>query len=296
MKYRYYTCDVFTETRFGGNPLAVLPAAAGLSAQAMQKIAREFNFSETTFVLPAEHGHTRRVRIFTATQEVPFAGHPNIGTAFTLATIGEIGTNTTVTFEEEAGLVPTLVRQETDRPIWCELRAPQPLQIGKPVSAETIADVLSLEPADIITSNHPPQEASVGLPFLIVELRDREALARARINTDRLRALKASGVVPDVHVYTLGTGDFDINARMHAPFDNVPEDPATGSANCALIAMLTQMHSATDGEFTWRIAQGIEMGRPSELSGRTRKENGEVTGSWIGGNCAMVCEGWIKTN
>jgi trans-2,3-dihydro-3-hydroxyanthranilate isomerase len=293
MKYRYYTCDVFTETRFGGNPLAVLPAAAGLSAETMQKIAREFNFSETTFVLPAEQGHTRRVRIFTATQEVPFAGHPNIGAAFTLATIGEIDTNTMVTFEEEAGIVSIVIRHDTDRPIWCELRAPQPLRIGKQVSAETIAEVLSLEPADIITTNHPPQEASVGLPFLIVELRDRDALARARINTDRLRALKASGFVPDIHVYTFGTGDIDIRARMHAPFDNVPEDPATGSANCALIAMLAQNNSATDGEFSWRIAQGAEMGRPSDLFGRTRKENGVVTGAWIGGHCVMVCEGWI---
>lgn len=293
MKYRYFTCDVFTDTRFGGNPLAVLPNAAGLSAEAMQKIAREFNFSETTFVLPAEQGHTRRVRIFTATKEVPFAGHPNIGTAFTLATIGEIDTNTTVTFEEEAGLVPIVFRQETSLPIWCELLAPQPLQIGKRVSAETISGILSLEPGEVKTTNHPPQEASVGLPFLMVELRDREALSRARINMDRIHALKASGIVPDVHIYTLGGGDSDILARMFAPFDNVPEDPATGSANCALIAMLTQIHSATDGEFNWRIVQGVEMGRPSELCGRTRKENGDVTGTWIGGNCVMVCEGWI---
>jgi trans-2,3-dihydro-3-hydroxyanthranilate isomerase len=294
MKYRYYTCDVFTETRFAGNPLAVLPAAAGLSAQAMQKIAREFNFSETTFVLPPEQGHTRRVRIFTATQEVPFAGHPNIGTAFTLATIGEIGTNTTVRFEEPAGLVPILVRQETDRPIWCELRAPQSLRTETGVPAETIADVLSLNPSDIVVANHPPQVASVGLPFLIVELRDQEALSRIQINMDRLRALKASGIVPDIHAYALGVHDFDIHARMFAPFDNVPEDPATGSANCALIAMLTQIHSATDGEFAWRIEQGVEMGRPSVLSGRTCKKKGEVTGTWIGGNCVMVCEGWIE--
>jgi trans-2,3-dihydro-3-hydroxyanthranilate isomerase len=294
MKYRYFTCDVFTDTRFGGNPLAVLPAAAGLSTDEMQKIAREFNFSETTFVLPAEQGNTRRVRIFTATQEVPFAGHPNIGTAFTLASIGEIAVNTTVTFEEDAGVVPIVVRQEKDRPIWCELRAPQPLRIGKSVSAETIAEILSLEPIEIVTTNHPPQEASVGLPFLIVELRHREALERARINIDRLRALKALSIVPDVHIYTLGVGDFDIFARMHAPFDNVPEDPATGSANCALIAMLTQTRIAADGEFAWRVAQGVEMGRPSLLMGRTRKENGNVTGTWIGGDCVMVCDGWIE--
>lgn len=295
MKYHYYICDVFTDTRFGGNPLAVLPEASGLSAETMQKIAREFNFSESTFVLPAEQGHTRRVRIFTPTQEVPFAGHPNIGTAFTLAAIGEVGTNTSITFEEDAGLVPITIRQTADRPIWCELFAPQKVSIGNVVSAETIAAVLSLDPSDIATANHPPQEASVGLPFMIVELRDREALARARINMDRLHALEASGIVPDIHLYTFGDGnDFDIHARMYAPLDNVPEDPATGSANCALVGMLTQINPANDGQFSWRIAQGFEMGRPSILSARTRKENGAVTGVWIGGSCVMVSEGWIE--
>lgn len=294
MKYRYFTCDVFTETRFGGNPLAVLPEADGLSSDAMQRIAREFNFSETTFVLPAEQGHTRRVRIFTPGVELPFAGHPNIGTAFTLATIGEIDANTTVTFEVLAGLVPITIQQEANRPIWCELQAPQPVQIGSSVSVDTIAGVLQLEPADIVTTNHPPEVASVGLPFLIVELGNRDALARARVDIDRLRALAAAGTVSDIHLYALGDGDFDIYARMFCPLDPPPEDPATGSANCALIGLLTQINSATDGEFRWRIAQGIEMGRPSQLFGRTRKGNGDVTGVWIGGHCVMVCEGWIE--
>ncbi|MGB1253721.1 MAG: PhzF family phenazine biosynthesis protein [Candidatus Promineifilaceae bacterium] len=292
--YKYYICDVFTDTRFGGNPLAVLPEAAGLSAETMQQIAREFNFSESTFVFPAEQGHTRRVRIFTPTQEVPFAGHPNVGTAFTLATIGEVGTNTSVTFEEDAGLVPITIRAEENRPIWCELFAPQDVWIGRSISAETAAALLSLIPADIVTSNHPPQEASVGLPFLIIELRDKDALQRARINLDQLHALEASGIVPDVHLYTHGSGEFDIHARMYAPLDNVPEDPATGSANCALVGMLTQINPAPDGAFSWRIAQGFEMGRPSILSARTRKTGGTVTGVWIGGSCVMVSEGWIE--
>ena len=294
MKYRYYTCDVFTETRFGGNQLSVLPDAKGLSTTSMQNIAREFNYAETTFVLPAEKGHTRRVRIFTPLREVPFAGHPNIGTAFTLATTGEVEPNSVVTFEEEAGIVPVAIRETADGSISCELCAPQPLQLGKSTEAEVLARVLSLELSDIVTTNHQPQEASVGLPFLMVEVKTRDALARARIDIDELRVLESSGFSPDIHVYVFGSGDCDLHARMFAPMDGVPEDAATGSANCALVAMLAQMKDSPDGEFSWRIAQGEDMGRHSRLMGRSHKENGRVTDSWIGGSCVMVCEGWIE--
>src|SRR5438477_1350335 len=126
MDYHYYICDVFTDTRFGGNQLAVLPEAVGLSAEQMQQIAREFNFSESTFVLPAEAGHTRRVRIFTPTAELPFAGHPNVGTAFVLAAAGELGgldEPITVTFEEKAGVVPISIQRRGRTGIWCELAA-----------------------------------------------------------------------------------------------------------------------------------------------------------------------------
>src|SRR6185369_9130321 len=135
MRYRFYTCDVFTDTRFGGNPLAVLPEAQGLSDRQMQDIAREFNFSETAFVLPPERGQACRVRIFTTTLELPFAGHPNIGTAFVLATIGRfgpIGDPVTVTFEEKAGLVPIVIRRAGDT-FHCELSAPERLSLGAPV-------------------------------------------------------------------------------------------------------------------------------------------------------------------
>src|SRR4051795_9424777 len=122
MSYRYFICDVFTDTRFGGNQLAVLPDAQGLSDRQMQQVPREFNFSETTFVFPPEAGHTRKVRIFTPTTEIPFAGHPNVGTAFVLATAGEFGAidpALTVTFEEKAGLVPVAIQKPEGRPIFC---------------------------------------------------------------------------------------------------------------------------------------------------------------------------------
>src|SRR5437667_11614292 len=135
MKYRYYTCDVFTERRFGGNPLAVLPKADGLSDHQMQQIAREFNFSESTFVFPTKAGHTRHVRIFTPAAEIPFAGHPNVGTAFVLAAAGEFGeinSSLTVTFEEEAGLVSIAIRAEQGKIVSCELAARNRSLSGKP--------------------------------------------------------------------------------------------------------------------------------------------------------------------
>src|SRR5205814_8771225 len=181
MKYRYYTCDVFTERRFGGNPLAVLPKADGLSDHQMQQIAREFNFSESTFVFPAKAGHTRHVRIFTPAAEIPFAGHPNVGTAFVLAAAGEFGeinSSLAVTFEEEAGLVSVAVRAEQGKIVSCELAAPQSFSLGKTVPAELVASAVSLNREDIVTDTHHPQSGSVGLPFVLTELRTRAALGR----------------------------------------------------------------------------------------------------------------------
>jgi len=298
MRYRYFTCDVFTDTRFGGNQLAVLPEAEGLSDEQMQHIAREFNYSETTFVLPPQAGHDRRVRIFTPPREVPFAGHPNIGTAFVLATMGAFGpldAPTSVTFEEQAGLVPIAVHKRGGGRIWCELTAPQGLTLGQTVSAQSVAAAVSLSADDILTTAHAPQMASVGLPFLIAELRDRDALERARPDISGLEGLVADGIEqPDVHLYVRTSDGFGIRARMFAPMDGVPEDPATGSANCALVGLLSHLDEAVSGAFSWRIAQGVEMGRPSVLEARTEKRDGEVVNVWIGGESVMVSEGLIE--
>jgi trans-2,3-dihydro-3-hydroxyanthranilate isomerase len=298
MRYRYFTCDVFTDTRFGGNQLAVLPEAEGLSDEQMQQIAREFNFSETTFVLPPEAGHDRRVRIFTPPREVPFAGHPNIGTAFVLATMGAFGpldAPMSVTFEELAGLVPVAIEKREGGRIWCELTAPQGLTLGRTVSAQAVAAAVSLSADDILTKAHAPQMASVGLPFLIAELRDRGALERARPDISGLEGLVADGIeLPDLHLYVKTSDGFDIRARMFAPMDGVPEDPATGSANCALVGLLSHLDEAAGGSFSWRIAQGVEMGRPSVLEARTEKRDGEVVSVWIGGESVLVSEGLIQ--
>lgn len=300
MGYRYFICDVFTDERFGGNPLAVLPAAEGLSDLQMQQVAREFNFSETTFVFPAEKGYTRKVRIFTPRTEVPFAGHPNVGTAFVLAKAGELGAiegEVTVTFEEKAGLVPVTIRRRNGDPsFWCELSAPESLSLGATVSPADLVAAVSLTPEDVVTTTHPPQVASVGLPFLFAELRDRAALARARSQLLATETLVGQGSPPHIHLYTHSRDEFSIRARMFAPLDGVPEDPATGSANCALAALLTAKRSESSGSFAWRIAQGVEMGRPSVLEARTEKRDGSVVGAWIGGNSVLVSEGIIKVD
>jgi trans-2,3-dihydro-3-hydroxyanthranilate isomerase len=136
----------------------------------------------------------------------------------------------------------------------------------------------------------------VGLPFLVAELKDRSALERARVNPDGLDALIAEGVTPDVHLYTRSADDFDIRARMFAPRDGVPEDPATGSANCALAGLLSHYHRDSSGKFSWRIAQGVEMKRPSLLEARAEKREGRVVGTWIGGASVLVSEGVIEVD
>jgi trans-2,3-dihydro-3-hydroxyanthranilate isomerase len=298
MRYRFLLCDVFTDTRFGGNPLAVLPEAQGLDDAQMQAIAREFNFSESTFVFPAEQGQSRKVRIFTPTTEVPFAGHPNIGTAFALASTGAFGpvnAPTSVVFEEKAGLVPISIEPRAGAGLWCELSAPEAFSMGQSVEAELLVAAMSLEPRDIITGTHPPLEASVGLPFVFAELRDRDALGRARVSMDGFEAIAKTGAQPHVFLYVRSSDDFDLRARMFAPTDGVPEDPATGSANCALAGLLAHYSEERTASFQWRVAQGVEMGRPSVLEARSEKAEGSVVSTWVGGSSVLVGEGCIET-
>jgi trans-2,3-dihydro-3-hydroxyanthranilate isomerase len=296
VKYRYYICDVFTETRFGGNQLAVLPKADGLSDQQMQQITREFNFSESTFVFPPEAGHTRRVRIFTPAQEIPFAGHPNVGTAFVLASIGEFGpirSSLAVTFEEKGGLVPITIVEADGKIISCELTAPQSLSLCATVPASLVASAVSLTADDIVTNVHQPQIASVGLEFLMTELKDRSALERACINGAGFEAIARENVQPFVYLYTRSADDFDVRARMFAPTSGVLEDPATGSAACAIAGLLAHHDQRTNSQFRYRIAQGVEMGRPSILLAWADKKDGAVSSAGVGGACVMVSEGMI---
>jgi trans-2,3-dihydro-3-hydroxyanthranilate isomerase len=294
--YRYYLCDVFTERRFGGNQLAVLPNAEGLSGDEMQQIAREFNFSESAFVFPPNDGHTRAVRIFTPAEEVPFAGHPNVGTAFVLAVtraLGEIRSSLSVTFEEKAGPVQVTIQESGGKIIGCEVAAPQTLSLGKTVAPDLISSAVSLSPEDILTKTHLPQVASAGLAFVITELKDRDALERARINMNGFQTLLSGGTMPLLYLYTRASDGFDLRARMFAPLSGVPEDPATGSASCVVAGVLAHYNQKNDGHFSYRIAQGVEMGRPSVLVARARKAAGVVQATSVGGAAVLVSEGSI---
>jgi trans-2,3-dihydro-3-hydroxyanthranilate isomerase len=298
MPRRYVTADVFTDVPFGGNPLAVVLDAEGLTDAQMQAITREFGYSESTFVLPPrDAAHTARVRIFTPTREVPFAGHPNVGTAVVLARewvrMGRALPDQFL-FEEGAGLVPVALQVRDGVVAAAELRAPERLSIGASVSVADAADCLGLAASDLRVDEHAPCVASVGLPFLIVELASREALRRARgERVVHARVLRPIGI-DGVYAYVRGAKEGDWHARMFAPLDEMPEDPATGSATAAMIALRAALPGAGEGERTWRILQGEDMGRPSRLLGRTLREAGDVASVHVGGGAVVMMEGALQ--
>jgi trans-2,3-dihydro-3-hydroxyanthranilate isomerase len=252
MKLNFVTVDVFTGAQFAGNPLGVVLNAEGLSGGRMQAIAAEFNLAETTFVLPPKDpAHTAEVRIFTPRSEMPFAGHPNVGTAFALARAGTsygraIGSDG-VTFEEKAGLVPISFLKEGAMVTGARLASPQRLTLGAAIPAELIASACSLSVDDIETRNHPPRIASCGVPFILAELKDRALLAAAAARSDvfmrEVAIQPAASILIYAHVKESG---LDIRSRMFAPHDGIPEDPATGSANVALVGLLAHLRPEPD--------------------------------------------------
>jgi trans-2,3-dihydro-3-hydroxyanthranilate isomerase len=299
MQRRYITVDVFTDRAFGGNPLAVVPDAGGLSTAQMQAIATEFNYSETTFVLPpADGANDAQVRIFTVRSEIPFAGHPNVGTAFVLATQAK-KPPVRLRFEEKAGLVPVEILTEQGGVIGAELTAPQPLKRLSQLSVEQAAACLSLSAADVKTDRHPPQIASVGLPFLMVELASREALRRARPDAEAFARTFPCDGSDAIYFYTRDVPDnektCDLQARMfHPGACGLSEDPATGSATAAAAALLADLDSTRDGELKLRIGQGVDMGRPSLLLTRVRKVAGAAASVHVGGACVQIMEGTFR--
>lgn len=299
MQRRYVTVDVFTNRAFGGNPLAVVLDAGGLTTAQMQAIAREFNYSETTFVLPSrDKAHDAQVRIFTATDEIPFAGHPNVGTAFVLATRAEEAP-ARLLFEEKAGLVPVEILKDGGRVVGAELTAPQPLKRTAQFSSEKVAGCISLTADDIRTDRHAPQIVSVGMPCLVMELHSRDALRRARPDAAAFGRLSPYEGAFVVYFYTRDVppaeAPCELQARMFFPgASGLTEDPATGSATVAAAALLADLDPARDGEFRLAIGQGFDMGRPSLLLTRARKRDGAVVSSHVGGQCVQMMEGTFK--
>jgi len=295
---RYVTADVFTNRRFGGNQLAVFPDARDIDPELMPHIAREFNYSETTFVLPAtDSANTARVRIFTPGGELAFAGHPTVGTAHVLAATGAIrltGEETKIVFEEGVGPVPVTIRAKNDVPTFAQLSVARLPEFGPPPpSNDVLAAMLSLEPGDLIGGDWSPDAVSCGTPFLFVPLRDRAAVARARINTDRWAAALGGYSTQMVFLFAMGgeRPGSDVRARMYAPGIGVPEDPATGSAAVGLGGYLARRDSRTGGTLCWTVEQGFEMGRPSILEVEVDKHGGEITGVRVGGSTIIVCDG-----
>ncbi|MDV4157373.1 MULTISPECIES: PhzF family phenazine biosynthesis protein [Rhizobium] len=299
----YVTVDVFTSTRFEGNPLAVISDARGLSDAAMQKIATEFNYSEVTFVLPpGDPQNSARVRIFTPTMEIPFAGHPNVGTAYVLGRQAEIFgklVGDTLRFEEKAGIVEVSLKREGGRVAAAAIRAPQPLTIGDTIAAQTVASCVSIDPGAIVNTTHAPVFVSVGLNFAVAEVNGLEALAAARPNLAGFQAA-AGRQTTSGHDFSLflyvrtAENPWKIRARMFAPLDNVPEDPATGSASAALGAYLVSLAPEADMNVRINIEQGIEMGRRSVITLDVVKSDGIVTDVVISGGCVSVMRGEIS--
>jgi trans-2,3-dihydro-3-hydroxyanthranilate isomerase len=283
---------------FGGNQLAVFPEADELETRVLQAIARELNLSETVFVFPpANPAHTRRLRIFTPAAELPFAGHPTIGTAFVLASIGEVrlaASGASIVFEEGVGPVPVSIRAQDGRPGYCELTAAQlPEEGPAPPPLEEIASALSLRPEDLLADPAPPRALSCGVSYLFVPVRDEQTLGRARINPGAwersLSSWWASSVFP--FAFTGGRNGVDLRARMFAPAFGVPEDPATGSACAALAGFLAPAGAPESGTLRWVVEQGVEMGRPSRLHVSCDREGGRISAVRVGGSSVLVSEG-----
>ena len=298
MRVPYITADVFTDRPFGGNQLAVFPDARGIDPALMQPIAREFNFSETTFVLPPDNpAHTARVRIFTPGRELPFAGHPTVGTAHVLASTGVVkltGSETRIVFEEIAGPVPVTIRANGGTVEFCQLTAARlPETIPGAPSRERLAEALSL-PVDAVRSGEwSPEIVSCGTPFVFVPLKDRPAVAAARSKLDVWDEVFAGCATSDVFLFaTEGERPAsDVHARMFAPGMGITEDPATGGAAVALAGYLANRDSRAGGTLRWVIEQGFEMGRPSILEAEADKSGGKVVATRVGGSTVMVMEG-----
>ncbi len=291
--YEFVTLDVFTDRRFGGNQLAVFPDARGLSEADMQALATEFNLSETTFVLPPEDpANTAHVRIFNRSAEMPFAGHPNVGTGYVLAQMGRDKDGVLV-FEELAGLVQVNVeRNQSGDLVGASIAAPQPLSLGVEFTAEQVAACASLSVSDVILTGHRPVQASVGVDFVFAEVTP-QALIRAAPDAGSFRKV-ADGIEGfdmrlSLHLYAK-VGD-EIRARMFSPLTGTFEDAATGSANATLGALLLSLTSQSEAHY--QIRQGAEMGRPSLLNVSAYRRGTEFR-STVGGGCAPMFKGQVE--
>jgi trans-2,3-dihydro-3-hydroxyanthranilate isomerase len=302
MRLQFHTLDVFTDKRFGGNPLAVVHDADALEGDAMQTIAREFNLSETVFVMkPEKVAHTARVRIFTPAIEIPFAGHPTVGTAALLAELrspsGAGEREAIVVLEEKVGPVRVGVRLTEGAPALAEFDAPRlPEDEGSPPSAESLAAALGLIPSEIGFENHRPTRCTAGNAFVFVPVSTLEAMAKARVSSTHWSKAFAGqrGVGAFLYTRQVVHTTSAFHARMFAPEHGVAEDPATGSAAAAFAGVVQRFDRPTDGAHRRVIEQGFEMGRPSLITLSLVVEGGQLSAVRIGGHAVRVSEGTIE--
>lgn len=299
MSRRFFTLDVFTRRRHAGNPLAVVLDSEGLDDDVMQAIAREFNLSETVFVLTPDDEHRRaKLCIFTAARELPFAGHPTVGAAVLLALLDRKGEPGAIAFglEEKVGVVPCVIEIEGVDHGRARFRLPRLPEIageGKEVSEAAWA--LGLEPPDIGFGRHIPSRHSAGVPYDLVPVQTLDAVARAKPHPEAFDRV-FGGDHPSAYVYTQQTSDagHHFHARMFAPGMGIAEDPATGSAAAALAGALMQFEPLSEGEHSFVIEQGYEMDRPSQIDLQIVIRDGALVSAEIGGDAVVMSEGTLR--
>lgn len=297
-RYRFHTLDVFTDRKFGGNPLAVVLDADDLTTDEMQTITREFNLSETIFVRkPKDPANTASVRIFFPGAEIPFAGHPTVGCAIFLAEQSRkpgCPFETEIRLEEVAGLVPVKVTRIADvsRAQFTAPVVPYPADTPAP-TAEEAAAALGLRPSEIGFAGHRTGHFAGGPSFLYVPLASREALVRARPSEPAWSRMTGASATVGAYLYTPGGDhpDTDFRARMFAPQGGIPEDPATGSATAILAAQLLSSGTLIEGTNRFRLEQGYEMGRPSDLWMEADLSGGKLAAVRVAGQAVTVMAG-----
>lgn len=298
MRRRFVTLDVFTTRRFAGNPLAVVLDCEGLDDAAMQAVAREFNLSETVFVLPPSDERFRaRLRIFTPGQELPFAGHPTVGTAVLLALHDASGGDAQMFgLEESIGTVPCIVERRRDGEGYARFRLPRlPEALGDEPSVAEAAWSIGLDPSVIGFDRHLPSRHSAGNPFTFIPVNGLDAVGRAGRNVEALTKLPGTGT--GIYVYSRQTAvpGRHFHARMFSgPKTGIPEDPATGSAAAAFAGVLMQFEPLGEGEHSFVVEQGYEMGRPSEIDLQIAIREGALASAEIGGSAVVISEGTIE--
>ncbi len=296
MSLRFVTLDVFTDRAFAGNPLAVVLDGRELTTAQMQAIAREFNFSETTFVLPSRvPDAVRRVRIFTPTAELPFAGHPVVGTAIALLDGGhfpDAGDETSFAFDLDAGLTLVTIDTAAGRRV-ATFQAPQPPRLGTETRADLVAAAVGLPAEAVDVHVHAPIDVGTGVDYIAVRLTDAAMLRSASPKPEAWAALPSPAAEHGMALYVPGDAPDKLHVRMFAPGAGVLEDPATGSAATALGGLLATLDPRADARFAWTISQGVEMGRPSKIEVAVDKQVGIVAAIRVSGQAVRVTEGTL---